>query len=275
MSSNYAPLFTVNFKHDFFSNGIFAHLDIKPTNETLKIIRDYELVIRKNIGSFSIHYPTVFASSPNTRTNLLSDKLNLHFTLLCNDSSFMNYTSNLPNDIENKMFLFQYPLNKGSNLHVNQLVTEIDMIDFRDFEIPYFAKPFGHLKIVLDQDLPIENFIKFAAPSLYWRYIIRSPHLLDYSGLAITNKNRNIQFDGPYPVTLPNGDPALSFVSPNIIPQKELTQLTWQLVEQFNTDGNGGKTIIPNLQHPNHKTISFIGTDYNIEGQKRVLDIII
>ena len=272
MNSSYEPLFIIHFKHDYFVSEVFAHIDVKPTNETLKIIRDYDLVIRKNTGSFSIHFPTIFASSPNSRIKILSDKLNFHFTLQCTDASFMNYTGNLPKDIENKMFLFQYANNK---LHTNDRVSENDLVDFRQFEIPYFSKPFGHLKIQLDENLPIENFIKFSAQSLYWRYIIRSPHLMDYSGLAITNKNRNIQFDGPYPVTLPNGDPALSFVSPNIIPQKELTQLTWQLVEQFNTDNNSGKTIIPNLQHPNHKTISFIGSEYNIEGQKRVLDIII
>ena len=275
MSSNYEPLFTVDFKHDFFVNGIFAFLEVKPTSETLKIIRDYELVIKKKPGSFSIHFPTFFAGSPNSRNKIISDKLNLHFTLGCTDEHFMNYTNNLPNDIQNKMFLFQNVNRKNNYLHTSDFVTENDLIDFRDFEIAYFAKPFGHLKIVLNQNLPIENIIKFESPSLYWRYIIRSPHLLDYSGLAITNKNKNILFDGPYPVTLPNGDPALSFVSPNVIQQKELCQLTWQLFEQFNAETNSGKTIIPNLQHPNHKTISFIGAEYNIEGQKRVLDIII
>lgn len=275
MNSNYEPLFTVDFKHDFFVNGIFIFLEVKPTSETLKIIRDYELVIRKKAGSFSIHFPTFFAGTTNSRNKVIADKLNLHFTLSCNDAHFMNYTNNLPNDIQNKMFLFQNVNRKNNYLHTNDFVSENDLIDFRDFEIPYFAKPFGHLKIVLDQNLPVENFIKFEAPSLYWRYIIRSPHLLDYDGLAITNKNKNIQFDGPYPVILPNGDAALSFVSPKLIPQKELSQLNWQLLEQYNADTNNGKIVIPNLQHPNHKAISFIGANYNIEGQKRVLDIII
>jgi len=273
MNSNYELLFSVHFKHDFFVNGILNRLELKATNETLKIIRDYELVIKKNNGTFSIHFPTVFASSPNTRNNILSDKLKLHFTIHCNDPYFMNYTSNLPNDIENKMFLFQYLNN--NKLHEKEIVSENDLIDYRNFEIPYFAKPFGHLKIALDEKLPLDNYIIFTAPSLYWRYIIRSPHLLDYSALAITNKNKNIVFDGPYPVTLPNGDPALAFVSPNVIPQKELSELNWQLIENYDTKTNSGRTIMPNLPHPNHKSISFIGDDYKIEGQKRILDIII
>ena len=273
MNSNYELLFSVHFKHNFFVNGILNHLELKATNDTLKIIRDYELFIKKNNGSFSIHFPNLFASSPNTRNNILSDKLKLHFTIHCNDPYFMNYTDNLPNDIENKMFLFQYLNN--NKLHEKDTVSEIDLIDFRDFEIPYFAKPFGHLKIVLHEKFPIDNYIIFSAPSLYWRYIIRSPHLLDYSDLAVTNKNKNIVFDGPYPVTLPNGDPALSFISPNLIPQKELSELNWQLIEHYEAETNGGRTIIPNLPHPNHKSISFIGEHYKIEGQKRVLDIII
>jgi len=273
MNSNYELLFSVHFKHDFFVNGILNHLELKATNETLKIIRDYELIIKKNNGSFSIHFPTQFASSPNTRNNILSDKLTLHFTIHCNDPYFINYTDNLPNDIENKMFLFQYSNN--NKLHEKDIVSENDLIDFRDFEIPYFAKPFGHLKIVLDENIPLENYIIFSAPSLYWRYIIRSPHLLDYSGLAISNKNKNILFEGPNSITLPNGDPALSFISPNLIPQKELSELNWQLIENYDTETNSGRTIIPNLPHPNHKSISFIGADYIIEGQKRVLDIIV
>lgn len=274
MNSNYELLFTVHFKHNFFINGIFTYLDLKPTSETVKIIRDYELVIKKSTGSISIHFPTVFASSPNTRIKLLNDKLAFHFTIDCNDPYFMNYTNNLPNDIEHKMFLFHYD-NGKNNLIKNEVVTEKDLIDFRGFEVPYFAKPFGHLKIVLDEKLPLENYISFSAPSLFWRYIIRSSHLLDYSGLAISNKSKNILFDGPFPVTLPNGDPAIAFISPSVIPQKELSELNWQLLEQFNAETNSGKTVIPNLPHPNHKTISFIGADYKIEGQKRVLEIII
>jgi hypothetical protein len=274
MNSNYEPLFTVYFKHNYFVSGILTNLDLKPTNETLKIIKDYELVIKKSIGSLSVHFPTVFASSLNTRNNILSDKLKLQFTIQCNDPFFLNYTSNLPNDIENKMFLFQYE-NGKSNLKITDIVLEQDLIDFRDFEIPYFSKPFGHLKIVLDNKIPLEHFISFSAPSLYWRYIIRSSHLLDYSGLAIINKSKNILFSGPIPLILPNGDPALSFISPSAIPQKELSELNLQLMEQFNVESNSGKTIIPNLPHPNHKSISFIGADYNVEGQKRVLDIII
>jgi hypothetical protein len=99
--------------------------------------------------------------------------------------------------------------------------------------------------------------------------------LLDYNGLAIINKSKNILFSGPFPLILPNGDPALSFISPTAIPQKELSELNLQLMEQFNVESNSGKTIIPNLPHPNHKSISFIGADNNVEGQKRVLDIII
>ena len=274
MNSNYEKLFTVHFKHEYFTNDVLASIAIKPTNETIKLIRDYELVLRNHKGSFSIHYPTVFASETNTRDKILADQLNFNFTLECNDPYLLNYTSNLPNRIENLMFNFQYPNVSKNKLHQKDFVSETDLVDFRSFEIPYFAKPFGHLKIVLDKNMPLENYIKFAAPSLYWRYIIKSPYLLDYSDLAIMNKLKNIIFDGPYPANLPNGEAALTFVSPSTIPQKELSDLNWQLVEQYN-EKNSGRVVLPNLPHPNHKMVSFIGDDYKIEGQKRVLDIII
>lgn len=274
MNSNYEKLFTVHFKHEFFTDDLLASIVIKPTNETLKLIRDYELVVRNHRGAFSIHYPTIFASEANSREKILADLLHFNFTLDCTDPYLLNYTSNLPNKIENLMFNFQYPNVSKNKLHQGDFVGENDMVDFRTFEIPYFAKPFGHLKMVLDKNLPLDHYIKFTAPSLYWRYIIKSPHLLDYSDLAIMNKSKNIVFDGPYPANLPNGEAALTFVSPSTIPQKELSQLNWQLVEQYD-ENNSGRVVIPNLPHPNHKMISFIGAEYQIEGQKRVLDILI
>ena len=274
MNANYEKLFTVHFKHEFFTNDILDSIVIKPTNDTLKVFRDYELVLRNHKGSFSIHFPAVFASAPNSRNNILADNLILNFTLECTDPYLLNYTSNLPDNIENLMFFFKHTSTSSNKLHQKDFVSESDLVDFRTFEMPYFAKPFGHLQILLDQNLPMENYIKFSAPSLYWRYIIRSPYLLDYDDLAIMNKMKDIVFDGPFPASLPNGDAALTFISPKRIPQKEISQLNWQLVEQYN-ENNPGRVVIPNLPHPNHKMISFIGEEYKIDGQKRVLDIIV
>jgi hypothetical protein len=277
MSPKYESLFNVHFKHEFFDSGNLDQIVVKPTNATMKTLRDYELICRSDKGKFSIHHPTTFASESITRNNILSDNLDLDFTLQCADKHLMSYTKLLPQNIENKMFLFQYPTisNESNKLHSNNYVSEIDLIDFRDFEIPYFSKPFGHLRIKTDENTPIDNYIQFATPSLYWRYIIRTSYLLDYPGLAITNKSKTVFFDGPSPIILPNGDSALSFISPSIIPQKQFSSLTWQLIEQYQKETNYGKVVIPNLPQPNHKSISFLGEENKIKGEKRILDIIV
>ena len=130
MNSNYEKLFTVHFKHEYFTNDVLASIAIKPTNETIKLIRDYELVLRNHKGSFSIHYPTVFASETNTRDKILADQLNFNFTLECNDPYLLNYTSNLPNRIENLMFNFQYTNVSKNKLNQKDTLVIDDIDEF-------------------------------------------------------------------------------------------------------------------------------------------------
>jgi hypothetical protein len=277
MSTQYESLFNIYFKHDYFKTGVIDTINIKPTQETIKLFRDYELVLKFKNNSFSIHYPTIFASENNTRNKVLSDKIQFDFTIECKDNNFFNYTDFLGDQIENKMFLFEYPndSNKLNYLHAEVYVSNIELLDYRKFENLYFSKPFGHLKIITDSNFPIDNFIQFKSPSLYWRYIIRTPYLIEYKNLAICNKNKTEFFEGPKKITLPNGESALSFVSPTEIKQLEFSDLHYQLLEEYDKETNYGKVLLPNLPHPNNKSITYLGEENKIEGKNRILDIVI
>jgi hypothetical protein len=277
MLPKYENLFSVYFKHGYYPSGNLEQIMIKPTSETSLIFLNYELVIKLFQGGFSVYYPTQFANELNTRNKILKDALDLNFTLFCNDQNVLSYTDNLPSIIENKMFLFTYSneLSNGNKLHADEYVSEYDFVDYRSINTPYFSKPFGHLHITTDEQLPTDNFIVFKAPDVHWRYIIRSNYLLECESLMITNKSRTIIFDGPYSILLPNGVAALSFVSPNKIPQTEMSGLQFQLMEEYDKQTNDGRVIIPNLPQPMHNVISFLGTDNILPGNPRVLDIML
>ena len=277
MSLNFELLFQVFFKHEFFNSGNLETITVSPSAATKKIFKDYDLIFRCKKDSFSIFYANIFAFENITREELLAQKLEFNFTIQCNDSNVFGYTGNLPKELENKMLLFQYPNTslKPEILHQNEYVSDKDFIDFRYFEFSYFSRPFGHLKIVLDSEMPTDNFIQFASQSLYWRYVIRTPHLLVYENLMIANKTKTIFFEGPSSIILPNGDVAISFVSPEPISQKQTQDLKWQLLEQFQIEKKSGKILLPTLPQPNHNSISFLGDKNKIKGDIRILDIII
>ena len=255
MSNQYESLFNIYFKHDFFKSGSVDAIIIKPTQETIKLFRDHELVIKYKSDSFSIYFPTSFASEKNTRNKVLAETLQFDFTLECKDNYFINYTDLLGNQIENMMFLFEYPkdVNKLKYFHSDSFVSNKELFDYRKFETSYFSKPFGHLKIITDLNLPLDNIIQFTSPKFYWRYIIRTPYLLEYKNLAITNKNKTEFFEGPTKIVLPNGEPALAFISPFELKQMEFYELHYQILEEYDKESNNGKVLMPSLPHPNNK----------------------
>jgi len=277
MSLNFELLFQVFFKHEFFNSGNLDFITISPSNETKKLFKDYDLIFRSKKDSFSVFFANIFAFESINRFDILAERLEFNFTLQCNDSNVFGYTGNLPKELENKMLFFQYPnvFLKPEILHQNEYVSDKEFIDFRSSDFSYFSKPFGHLRIVLDYHMPTVNFIQFSSQSLHWRYVIRTPHLLAYENLMITNKSKTVFFDGPFSIVLPNGDAAISFVSPEPISQKQTQDLKWQLLEQFQVEKNIGKILLPALPQPNHNTISFLGDQNKIKGNLRILDIII
>ena len=113
------------------------------------------------------------------------------------------------------------------------------------------------------------------SPSLYWRYIIYKPHLLEFEGLAIANKNKSIFFKGPQSIFLPNGNPAVVFTSPTVIQYKEHPEVNWQLLEQYKQGESLGRVIMPSLPVPKNNLVSFLGKEYVLENQNRVLEIFI
>ena len=174
---------------------------------------------------------------------------------------------------------FEYPLGLDTaeigSLHPNIYANQNDLRSNSQLEQPYFSKPFGHIRINVDQQIPTDLTVRFKAPELYWRYVIHSAHLMEFEGLAVANKNKTIFFNGPQSIQLPNGKSAIAFTSPTAILFKEIPDITWQLLVQFKLGENLGRVMMPNLPVPKNNQVSFLGKQYAMENEKRVLEIFI
>ncbi len=279
MSSTYLLLFRINFFHTYFTNGKFTNIQLKPDQLTENIFKNYDLILRNEANGIAIFFAEQFADERRTREQILSDHLLFNFKLNCGDANFFNYTDYMPSVIEENLFYFKYPfsftsLQKGS-MHSKECVTELDLKNNLTLQQPYFSKPFGHIDITTDENIPTDLKIQFFSPSLYWRYIIYKPHLLEFEGLAIANKNKSIFFKGPQSIFLPNGNPAVVFTSPAVIQYKEHPEVNWQLLEQYKQGESLGRVIMPSLPVPKNNLVSFLGKEYVLENQNRVLEIFI
>ena len=279
MNSAYQLLFRINFYHTFFTNGKFTNVQLRPDSLTENIFKNYDLILRKEVNGIAIFFAEQFADSPRSREQVLADNLLFNFRISCGDVNIFNYTDHMPSVIEENLLYFKYPFIFRSTqpglMHSKECVSELDLKNNLTLEQPYFSKPFGHIQITTDPNLPSDLKIQFFAPTLYWRYVIYKPHLLEFEGLAIANKNKSIFFTGPTNIILPNGIAAIAFTSPTAMQYKEHPDVNWQLLEQYREGESMGRVIMPSLPVPKNNLISNLGKQYAVENEKRVLEIFI
>jgi hypothetical protein len=279
MNSTYQLLFRINFYHSYFTNGKFTNFQLKPDQLTENIFKNYDLILRREVNGIAIFFAEQFADNARSRDQILSDNLFFNFKISLGDANFFNYTDYMPSVIEDNLFYFKYPFSFTPSqiglMHSQACVTETDLKNNLTLEQPYFSKPFGHIEITTDVNIPTDLKIQFFSPSLFWRYIIYKSHLLEFEGLAVANKNKSIFFSGPQTIVLPNGNSAIAFTSPTTIQYKEHPEVNWQLLEQYKQGESLGRVVMPSLPVPKNNQVSFLGKEYSIENQKRVLEIFI
>jgi len=279
MNSTYQLLFRINFYHSYFTNGKFTNFQLKPDQLTENIFKNYDLILRREVNGIAIFFAEQFADNTRSRDQILSDNLFLNFKISLGDANFFNYTDYMPSVIEDNLFYFKYPFSFTPSqiglMHSQACVTETDLKNNLTLDQPYFSKPFGHIEITTDVNIPTDLKIQFFSPSLFWRYIIYKSHLLEFEGLAVANKNKSIFFSGPQTIVLPNGNSAIAFTSPTTIQYKEHPEVNWQLLEQYKQGESLGRVVMPSLPVPKNNQVSFLGKEYSIENQKRVLEIFI
>lgn len=279
MGSNDDILFRINFLHTFFNDGKFKNFTVTPDALTKQNFLNQGLVFKSAIDGFTIYFLRHHMGNLRIREDLLRDNIQFNFKINCSDQYLLNYTDEMPLDIESGIFFFTYPISGDADqtglLHRNEYVGASDLIDNSQFEVPYFSKPFGHIRITADEGLPQKLKIQFNSPTLYWRYIIRTTELMDYKGLAISNKKKTIFFIGPQSIILPNGENAFAFTSPSPLIFEEIPEMVWQLLEQYEEGRDSERVIISALPIPQKQHISYLGKELSDFSANRILEIFV
>jgi len=140
MQQTYSHLLTFRFKHRYFKDDLFKSIDISFTDETNKLTKDLDIIIKYFQGGMHL-----LASDPEL-LETLNDATPLQFYITCKDSLYINYTE-LPNfNLAEKLIYFnnlsgrQVPQSNEFILQKEDFVgeNEIIKINHGKIKIPSF-----------------------------------------------------------------------------------------------------------------------------------------
>lgn len=252
MSSHYNKLFQVHVEHKYFSNLRFTGFNFLPTAETRSLFLKYGMLLKLQPDGFIISYAGEFEGEKRNRASVLMKGLRLQISFQLTDSSFYQYTGNLPDISVKKTFRFSnfdeknQAVRKSDLLHLSEFVTESDIK-----QTAASIKDDGYIEIYLDDHLEEDLYIRFLNRSTYWRYIIGSKPLRDYKNMAILGKGQNGRFSSPEIVALPDGSTAIAFVSDEHIALTQQDDKHFRLVADYDaTTGHFGKELVSHLPVP-------------------------
>jgi hypothetical protein len=287
MFQKYKNLFSVFFKHNYFTDGRFTGFKVAPAAESVDLMRRYGLGYKPFADGFMIFYESPFAGTIRNRDTILKENLNLGFRIGLSDLSLYNYTDELPRgNILNRIFFFSNHLGAKNNetqnrlLHHDEFVsgkdsvplTTIPLADGPAFNQLYFEKPFGHIQIECNNDLPEKLFISFNQRHTYWRYVLANPMWQgpEFKELSIIDKTGLHHFNGPDWVQLPGTNdnaPVMAFTSEKMIASTASSNQSFQLGHKadYDPEQKAFRTplIIP-LPNPGKDHINSIFTNEEI-----------
>ncbi|MGY0035716.1 hypothetical protein [Pedobacter sp. NJ-S-72] len=201
-------------------------------------------------------YDSLCYGSERLRAEFLASAKQLNFLLMNRDHNFYNYTTAFNTDISRNYFFFTNTDN--SNLHTGTYVGKDDFraVDTRDIDL--FSKPFGMIDIHLHDALEESLHISFSTASTYWCYVLSTDYLQELINPAILDKEAQELFSGPEPTQLTENRTALLFFSKNPISHYQRVIHTFQLVEEYQTEQQSYKVVLPVLPGPNPQYISSV-----------------
>jgi hypothetical protein len=252
MSSHYNKLFQVRVEHKYFSNLRFTGFNFFPTAETRSLFLKYGLLLKLQPDGFMVSYAGEFEGAMRNRAAVLMKGLRLQISCQLTDTSFYQYTGNLPDVSVKKTFRFsnfdekKQAVRKSDLLHLSEFVAESEIRQPAGSN-----KDDGYIEIYLDDHLEEDLYIRFLNRSTYWRYIIVSEHLQQSGNLAIVDMENKKLFSGPESVTLPDGLKGITFIADEPIAISQKTSRHFQLVADYDeTTKHFERVLIPQLPAP-------------------------
>lgn len=244
----FSVLTEVCFRHLFFADNRYAHINMYVPQTTAIDMRRHGLLFRRQRDGFMLLYDQ---SVHDSRESLLKEGMQLEFDMVLNDEQFYNYTALTQTDISNSILWFTNQTT--GKLHVNETVSEMDV---QMLPVYGMRKPFGRIRLQADNTLQLRHEICFAAKQTRWCYFLMSDQLAALDDPAVIDTSGNIQFEGPLLLDLPDRPAVRMFISATPLLLAERPARTFQLVDHA-SDSNGYTVVIAALPAPDISRISF------------------
>ncbi|MBW4891599.1 hypothetical protein KXQ82_17870 [Mucilaginibacter sp. HMF5004] len=250
----------VKFSHSYFSDGVFAGLDVNMDIATKKMMDNLGLMYKPFKGGFYILFDRHIVSTERKREDVLTEKVIFNFTLELKDPLFYNYTANLPQQIDKSIYYFRNSLKTtpgvANPLHNDEFVNEKDVVNLSDKRHHFFKKPFAKLSILVHPELETHYAINFDVRQTYWRYILVSDYLHKLSNPAIIDDKDGNIFGEQFDLELPDTKRVRGFVSANKMALSQRQAKMFRLVENYETGAAKHKDVIGALPYPDVRSIS-------------------
>lgn len=265
MIAEYEILTQVEFKHRYFLNNKLECFTIQPDHNTNHYFLRSGLLFKSFNNGFKLFFNALSNQETVNRNDILDDFV-LRFHLVLNDPYFFNYTDCGAEEWNSGFYHFDNFGKKKErfsikNLHYEEFVSNQDTVEERTFEQKFLRKPFGIIELQLRYDLQREHVVHFREVESYWRYIIVGDHFKNLSQLAIIGKD--VAFEGPGNITLPDNREGLCFVSPFPIGHKQRPDQYFKLVDHYNEKESLFNVLINALPVPDTKYISLTTENKN------------
>lgn len=249
--TNLLQLFSVNIQHGYFPGAVCTCLQFVPDSDTLQLQQRFGFTMRTRKNGFSW-----YASTTQPLKSYLeyvvatSGAAGFVFSVHTRQPEFFGFT--------------EMPVNQSGQMLIStaNAAAPGEQIPLTvQFGIKVTGPGLGVLEILFSDLLRVLNntlapvfTLSFDARKTQWQYYVINESAITLSNPAITGTG-NIVFDGPKPVTLPNGQQAMLFTSgTQLLPLSEQPAYIFSLVNKPAEEVPGNrfsvKTILKGLPTP-------------------------
>ena len=252
--SDYQTLFDIHIEHDFFLQGVCCCLEFVPTGNTVVLLRNTGLLVKKSSRGLLVAYDRNRQESLHLQLADAGVGLDLVFKVYAKDPQFMTYTEPFvePGD---GMLYFTNPVTRkpaGAPRRIQQAeqVSHADVIDMDSEQLvgildrkDRLIPPLCVVRIHADErnnpffDKALNAkapsfYLSFATRSTYWKYFLQSDKEND--GTFVFDPDGRIEFESTGLERMADGRAVSTFRSKQSIPLQESFDFRFQLKQRSN-----------------------------------------
>jgi hypothetical protein len=250
--SDYQTLFDIRVEHDYFVDGICPCLDFVPTHETLRVMRNTGVLMRRSTQGLWLAYDRVSQDALQLQIAADAEGLDLVFRVYATDPQFRSYTEPFADRVRGLLYFTNRGLSavrgKPVKLHSGKTVSDQDLTDMESEQLSGIVDrkdrsmpPVGIIRIHADKrNNPLFDkrnkprapsyHLLFTSRQTYWKYYLQG----DRSGedIYVVDAEGRIEFEATGPDRLANGRSVSTYRSKQRIPLQQRFDFRFQLKQR-------------------------------------------